>query len=134
VPQPLVSDYVVSQLGLVVALSIIVERALSVVFGARVFVERWSRRSLKEVIAVAVSIGVCIHWDVDVVAALVDGEAGSEQLLGKLLTAGVVAGGSKASLKLFRDVLGIKSKAEQAEPSSPSSPSSPPSPPSPPGS
>lgn len=110
-----VSDYVISQIGIVVALSVIVERALSVVFGTRVFVEKWSGKSIKEMIAVAVSIVVCIYWKVDVVAALVHQESGYQKPLGMVLTAGVIAGGSKAALKLFQDILGIKTKAEREE-------------------
>jgi len=34
-------------------------------------------------------------------------------LFGELLTAGVVAGGSKASLKLFRDVMGVENEQAQ---------------------
>jgi hypothetical protein len=108
-------EYVLSQLGLATALSFFVERALAVAFGTRVFITRLSRKSLKEPIAVALALGVCLHWKVDVVTALVEGRNSEAGFLGMLLTAGIVAGGSKASLKLFRDLLGLMSTAEQEQ-------------------
>jgi hypothetical protein len=39
--------------------------------------------------------------------------AGKTTPLGEVITAGVIAGGSKASIKLFRDVLGFQSSAYQ---------------------
>jgi hypothetical protein len=100
-------------LGAIVLLSIFIERSLALVFEHRSFIktyqQRWQGQGVKEIIAYIVSLIVCIHWDFDAVSIIILAEHTS--LLGKALTAGVIAGGSKGSIKLFRDVLNFKSQA-----------------------
>lgn len=104
-------------LALVIVLSFVVERTLAVVFESRPYVAVNARRSAegkgsyKALIAFIVSVLVCILWQVDIMAVLLTN--GHVSIVGNLVTGGVVAGGSKASIKLFHDVLGVKSTAYQ---------------------
>lgn len=104
-------ERVASLLGVVTLFSFLIERALAVVFESRAINEWLSRRSLKEPIAVLVSLGVCWHWNVDVITALVSDR--TPDFWGQLITAAIIAGGSKASIKLFHDWLDTMSNAER---------------------
>ena len=68
---------------------------------------------LKEPIAFVVALVVCIYWDFDLVSVVLTSETTS--LLGQIITAGVIAGGSKASVKLFHDVMNVRSAALAAK-------------------
>ncbi len=100
-------------LATIVVLSIFVERALALVFEQRWFLEIYKRsfrdKGLKEVISFVVSFLICAHWDFDAVSMIILTE--KVNTFGQILTATVIAGGSKGSIKLFRDVLGFKSQA-----------------------
>lgn len=96
-------------LAAIVVFSFIVERALVVVFEHRAFVRAFDRRGVKEPIAFLVALAVCFYWDFDAVSMIILREKTS--LAGEVLTAAVIAGGSKGAIKLFRDVLGFKSRA-----------------------
>lgn len=98
-------------LAALVVLSFVVERGLSLIFEHKYFVKRLSSVGIKEPIAFAAALLICNRWDFDVVSVLMRSETTS--FLGQIITAAVVAGGSKASIKLFQDVLGVKSTAEQ---------------------
>lgn len=93
----------------IVVLSFIVERALSILFESRFFLDRFEGKSLKELIAFAVSALICWQWEFDAISILLVQEKMS--IYGEIITGAVVAGGSKGSVKLFQDVLNIKSKA-----------------------
>ena len=95
----------------IVVLSFLVERALAVFFESEWAVDRLAQKGVKELITFAVAVGVCRHWDFDAISVLFVRER--TELWGHLITAGVVAGGSKASIKLFHDVFGVMSKAER---------------------
>lgn len=99
-------------LAAVVVLSFVVERALALVFEHRWYVARYSERGFKAPIAFAFSIAICLHWDFDLVSVLLTNE--KTAFIGKILTAAVIAGGSKASIKLFQDVLGVQSQSAKA--------------------
>ena len=49
-------------LTLVVVLAIIVERALTVIFQNRIYIERYHRDGMKETVALAASIAACAAW------------------------------------------------------------------------
>ncbi len=66
---------------------------------------------LKEFIGFVVALAVCWAWDFDALSIVLLSD--ETRLVGVVLTAGVVAGGSKASIKLFHDVLHIGSSATQ---------------------
>lgn len=105
-------DVVAEVIGLIVVLSLFVERALAPLFEWRVFIARTAERGLKEPIAFVAAAAVVIFYQFDALAVLFSNEQNS--YVGYLITAGVVAGGSKGSIKLFRDFLGWKSEAQKA--------------------
>lgn len=94
----------------IVVLAFFLERSLSLLFESRFFINRFQGKSLKEVIAFGVSAAVCWYWDFDALSMILLKD--SVTLYGAIITGGVVAGGSKASVKLFRDILQFKSTAE----------------------
>lgn len=96
-------------LMLVTVIAVIVERSLSVVFQSRLYIERIDRDGLKEVIALALSITVCVVWKFDALGMIILSETATAP--GYAITGALIAGGSKGSLKLFQDVLGLQSSA-----------------------
>ena len=71
-------------------------------------------------IALAVSVAICFVWEFDAVSMIVLAER--TNWFGYLVTGGVIAGGSKAAIKLFHDVLDFKSNAlREMEADSPTS-------------
>ena len=95
----------------VVILAFLVERALAVLFESRFFINKFKEKSLKELIAFVVAVLACWYWDFDAVSMIFLRE--KVTLLGMVVTGGVVAGGSKGAIKLFRDVMGFKSTAQK---------------------
>lgn len=96
----------------IIVLSFLVERALAPLFETTWFVERLTGRGLKEPITIAIAFAVCRFWDFDAVSVIFLKD--HTQVWGHAITAGVVAGGSKASVKLFHDVFNVMSSAERA--------------------
>jgi hypothetical protein len=95
----------------IIVMSFLIERALAVLFESRFFINRFKEKSLKELIAFVVAAAVCWYWDFDAVSMIFLKE--NVTALGTIVTGGVVAGGSKASIKLFHDVMKIKSTAAE---------------------
>lgn len=93
----------------IVVLSFFLERALALVFESRVFLDKCSGKNLKEILAFALCAGVCWKWDFDALSIVL--LKPQVEVFGMLLTGAIIAGGSKASIKLFQDVLGFKSAA-----------------------
>lgn len=96
-------------LATIVVLAFFVERALAVVFENRRILPVIEGSGVKEFIAFGVALAICLRWDFDAVSSIVLTE--HTTVVGKVVTAAVIAGGSKASVKLFRDVLGFRSTA-----------------------
>ena len=96
-------------LAAVVVLAMIVERALSLLFEHRRLVKALSETGLKEVIAFAVALVICWQWHFDAVSMIVLTEETTR--VGEIVTAAVIAGGSKGSIYLFRDLLKFRSGA-----------------------
>ena len=94
----------------IIVLAFLIERALAVLFESRFFMNRWKERSLKELIAFVVSALACWYWDFDAISMIFLKE--KVTILGMVITGGIVAGGSKASIRLFRDLMKIKSTAQ----------------------
>lgn len=94
-----------------IVLSFFVERALAILFEHRAFVQRLDQKGIKEILALIVSYAVVQGVEFDIFAIVFHLEHSSK--LGYVMTAAIIAGGSKASVKLFHDILGIKSKALQ---------------------
>lgn len=98
-------------LAAVVVLSFVVERALSLIVEHRLYVASLNASGWKEVLAFGLSFFICWNWDLDVVSVILT--ADQTNWIGQVTTAAVIAGGSKGSIKLFHDVLNIKSKAQK---------------------
>jgi hypothetical protein len=90
----------------IVVLSFIVERALALIFESHWYLDTLSKRHLKELITFTLSLIICIVWKLDSISIILHGD--KMTILGEAVSAGVISGGSKASLKLFRDVMGIE--------------------------
>ena len=105
-----VAGEVILTIGII---AIFVERALSVLFGWRVYLDRAGGKGLKEPIAFLASALVVWIYDFDAMAVLLKQDSSS--WIGLLVTAGIVAGGSTGSVKLFQDFLGWKSRAQRAD-------------------
>ncbi|MCP4262968.1 MAG: hypothetical protein GY774_36470 [Planctomycetes bacterium] len=69
------------------------------------------RYPLKEFIVLVLSLAICYVWKFDAVSIIMLSE--STQLAGIIVTAAVVAGGSKASIALFHDLLKVRSSANE---------------------
>ena len=95
----------------IVVLSFVLERALAVLFEHKAFLKRFDGKGVKEIIATAVAVAVCIFWRFDAVSMIVLTD--HTTVFGEALTGAVIAGGSKASLKLFHDVMDIRSSAHE---------------------
>jgi len=94
-------------LWFVTVLSLLVERALSLVFEHRVWIalERdFTGAGLKELVAVLLSWSMVRTAGFDAFGLMF---ARPPSTFGLLLTAGMIAGGSKGMVKLMRDVLGV---------------------------
>ncbi len=100
-------DVLAEVLFTIIALSFFVERALSLVFEHRAYLLFAKDLGLKEPIALAVSVLVVQYCDFDALAILLRRE--TSDFFGFLITGAVVAGGSKASIKLFHDLIKAKS-------------------------
>lgn len=94
----------------IVVLSFFVERALAPLFESNFYINRLQGKSLKEIIAFVVGALVCWFWDFDAFSVIFLKE--TVTVPGTVLTGAIVAGGSKASIRLFRDALRFKSGAE----------------------
>lgn len=91
----------------IIVLAFLVERALSPIFECRPFIVSLDRPGVKELIAVAVAVTGCLWWQFDAISIILLAE--KTTIPGAVVTGCVIAGGSKASIKLFHDVLNIKS-------------------------
>lgn len=105
---------VLEVLTVIIVLSFLVERALAPLFESRWFLIREVRRneanrkgSYKPLIAVILSAAVCYIWQFDAISIIFHRE--HMTVFGAFVTGAVIAGGSKASIKLFHDVLNVKS-------------------------
>jgi hypothetical protein len=106
----------------IVVFSFLIERALSVLFESRLFIDRISstddegnvikKKGVKEVVALIVCIAFAYGWDFDAITIIT--QSGDASTIGGIIiTGGVIAGGSKASIGLFKDLLGFMSSAEK---------------------
>lgn len=95
----------------IIVLAFLVERALSIVFEHRLYVRKLDKTGWKEVIAFLVSFWVVWYWQFDALSIILHADRTS--VPGNAITAAVIAGGSKASIKLFHDLMNVKSSAVQ---------------------
>jgi len=98
-------------LAAIVILSFMIERGLAIVFENRLFIKHCEEKGTKEFISFFVCVFVCIFWKFDALSAII--LADKNNIVGYLITGAIISGGSKASIKLFRDTLGFMSSAER---------------------
>jgi hypothetical protein len=94
-------ENVASVFALLITLSVIIERGLATLFGWKYYAKLLGGRGLKVPIAVVVSFIIANQVPVDLVAMLFNGEA---SVLGQVLTAGLLSGGSKKVAETFGDI------------------------------
>lgn len=101
-------------LVLITVVSMMTERALALIFESRRYMDKFPKGTgkggRKEIICAIVGITVCVHWKIDAMYVITGAKETSTA--GMILTGLIVAGGSKASVKLFQDVMGIKSSTK----------------------
>ncbi len=95
----------------IIVVAILLERALAVVFEHRLFLKYASEKGVKEFVAVGVAFVVCLVWHFDALSMIL--LTSKTTPFGELVTACIIAGGSKGSIRLFRDVMGIQSTAQK---------------------
>lgn len=93
-------------LAAIVVVAFLVERALALVFESAWYIKTLADKNAKELITFVVCVAICFYWKIDALSVILHGDRVNP--LGMIISAGVIAGGSKASLKLFRDVMGIE--------------------------
>jgi len=99
-------------LATIVVLAFVLERALSLLFENKTYVQKLGEKPVKEIIAFSAALLVCWRWQLDGISVILHGE--KMTFLGEVVTAGVIAGGSKGALKLFRDVMGVENEVAKA--------------------
>ena len=102
-------DLLFEVLMTIIFLSFVIERALALLFETEWYINRAKKRNLKELIAFLVSAYVCYWIDFDALSIVFSREKMS--LPGFVVTGAIVAGGSKASIALFKDLWKVKSNA-----------------------
>ena len=113
------SDHYQNVLGalmMLVILSLILERGLAVIFEWGGWREWLGKKKLRAPIALLTAYVICIWFDFDVLSILFARENGysGDFSLGPLITAAVIAGGSKGAILLFQGVLGFGKEAVDA--------------------
>lgn len=97
----------------IVVLSFLIERALSVIFEHRWFIKLTeTKKGSKELIASMASILFCWWQNFDGISIILQSSE-KPTFFGILTTGLIIAGGSKASMGLFKDLLGFMSTAEK---------------------
>ena len=97
----------------IVVVAFIVERALALVFESAWYIKVLADKNVKELITFGVCIVICLYWKIDALSVILHGDRINP--LGMIISAGVIAGGSKASLKLFRDIMGIENNQAKVD-------------------
>ena len=117
-----------NSLMLLILSSFIVERSLAVIFETRFYIQRYgTNKAIKPVAAIVFAIVYVVAFDINISDVMRQSDGGIAQTgyswsgdimhiiqnaVIILVSAIFIAGGSKASLKLFRDVWKIKSADE----------------------
>ncbi len=116
-------------LGKLVILSMVIERGLAFIFEHKWFVDVFTKEDispddppksiqkskvpgLKGIIALSVSIFLCVTYKFDILSVLFS--RGSAELLGKVITGVVVAGGSSGAIAIFQGFLNINKESRDA--------------------
>jgi hypothetical protein len=113
------SEYYQSVLGalaLIVVLSMVLERALSVPFEWSLWSKWIEDKKLRTPIAFVLAWVICVQMHFDLLPILTNAKDAwiGTFSIGTFLTAGVVAGGSKGAILLFQGILGFSKQAVDA--------------------
>ena len=111
--QPEYYQTVLGAIALVIVLSLALERALSVPFEWGVWDKGLEAKRLRAPIALLVAWLVCVHMQFDLLQYLTKAEKSwvGPFSIGTILTAAVIAGGSKGAILLFQGILGFGKEA-----------------------
>jgi len=101
-------------LAALVVFSFLLERALSIFFESRIFEKLLKGKGYKEWIAFLLASLSCIFWEFDAMSMIFLKDSVTYQ--GAILTGAIIAGGSKGSVKLFRDLMGIGREVASSQP------------------
>jgi hypothetical protein len=114
--QPEYYQTVLGAIALVVVLSMVLERALSVPFEWGIWKDWLETNKLRAPISLVVAWVICQHMQFDLLQYLTRADktwVGAFSI-GTLLTAAVIAGGSKGAILLFQGILGFGKEAVEA--------------------
>ncbi len=100
-------------LSVVIVLAFVLERALSVVFENKYIAPLLEKIHIKELIALVLGFWVVKTFGFDMVSIVLMGDENTT--LGYWLTAAIIAGGSKASIKLFVDIWKIGNQIKNGD-------------------
>lgn len=109
-------DDMIKILWFITALAFMMERALALLFEHPAwlnFREKFHFKGTKELIAVVVAYGVCCWAQFDALAIMFGKD--EPTFITLLLTAMIIAGGSKGSIRLMQDYLGVKKRLVNAK-------------------
>jgi len=106
-------DAVLQALVAIVVVAFILERALALLFEWRPFVKRFHKKGVRTPISLLVALALTMTWHFDALSIIF--EHPHSLFLGELITAATIAGGSKYAIKLFQDVLNVKSDAAREQ-------------------
>jgi len=95
------------ELTKLVVLSMLMERALAMIFDYRYYKAHLNGYGLSAPIAFAASWAVCHYYQFDVPTFLFSTKGTRPSGIGIFITAAMVAGGSASCIKLFQGVLGL---------------------------
>lgn len=98
-------------LTLIVILAFIVERALTVLFENKLYERTLKKLHVKPLLAFIVSFVICYYWEFDVLSIILVKSVMTN--FGYVVTAAVIAGGSKGALQLLRNVRMLKEDKSQ---------------------
>jgi hypothetical protein len=101
-------DEVFKIVWVITVLAFMIERALAILFEHRLWIkleDKWGIKGLKELVAIALAYNLCAWASFDALALMFHKESSWHSVL---ITALVVAGGSKGAVKLMQGYLGIK--------------------------
>ena len=73
---------------------------------------RKEKKGIKEFIAFIVSTGICFIWQFDAITIILQTK-NEMTWYGMIITGAIIAGGSKGSVKLFKDLMGIRSTVDE---------------------
>ncbi len=95
----------------IIVFSFFLERALAPLFESNFFIKRFKGKSLKELIAVICGLIICWIWKFDALSFVFPME--KTTIIGYVITGAIIAGGSKASIALFLNLMNVKSAAQK---------------------